>query len=50
MATHSSIPAWRIPRTEEPGGLQSTGTQKSDTTELTHGCLGKGKSVVSRKF
>ena len=22
MATHSSIPAWRIPRTEEPGGLQ----------------------------
>ena len=23
MATHSSIPAWRIPRTEEPGGLQS---------------------------
>ena len=25
MATHSSILAWRIPRTEEPGGLQSTG-------------------------
>ena len=24
MATHSSIPAWRIPQTEEPGGLQST--------------------------
>ena len=24
MATHSSIPAWRIPWTEEPGGLQST--------------------------
>ena len=23
MATHSSILAWRIPRTEEPGGLQS---------------------------
>ena len=23
MATHSSIPAWKIPRTEEPGGLQS---------------------------
>ena len=23
MATHSSIPAWRIPWTEEPGGLQS---------------------------
>ena len=24
MAAHSSIPAWRIPWTEEPGGLQST--------------------------
>ena len=28
MATHSSIPAWRIPETEEPGGLQSVGLQK----------------------
>ena len=27
MATHSSIPAWRIPWAEEPGGLQSTGSQ-----------------------
>ena len=27
MATHSSIFAWKIPRTEEPGGLQSTGPQ-----------------------
>ena len=26
MATHSSILAWRIPRTEEPGGLQSIGS------------------------
>ena len=26
--THSSILAWRIPRTEEPGGLPSTGTQR----------------------
>ena len=32
MATHSSILAWRIPWTEEPGGLQSMGS-KSDTTE-----------------
>ena len=31
MATHSSILAWRIPWTEEPGGLQSTGSQKSQT-------------------
>ena len=28
IATHSSIPAWRIPQTEEPGGLQSTGLQR----------------------
>ena len=31
MATHSSIPAWRIPWTEEPGGLQSVGSAKSPT-------------------
>ena len=28
MATHSSVLAWRIPRTEEPGGLQSMGSQR----------------------
>ena len=28
MATHSSILAWSIPWTQEPGGLQSTGSQK----------------------
>ena len=28
MATHSSILAWRIPQTEEPGGLQSKGSQR----------------------
>ena len=28
MATHSSVLAWRIPRTEEPGGLQSVGSQR----------------------
>ena len=34
MATHSSILAWRIQWTEEPGGLQSMGLQReSDTTE-----------------
>ena len=31
MATHSSILAWEIPWTEEPGGLQSMGPQKSQT-------------------
>ena len=28
MATHSSILVWRIPGIEEPGGLQSTGSQR----------------------
>ena len=37
LATHSSILAWRVPQTEEPGGLQSmqlqkSGTQLSDST------------------
>ena len=37
MATHSSIVAWRIPWTEEPGGLQSMGCKELETTEqLTH--------------
>ena len=31
MTTHSSILAWEIPWTEEPGGLQSMGSQKSRT-------------------
>ena len=31
-ATHSSILAWKILWTEEPGGLQSMGSQKSDMT------------------
>ena len=30
MATHSGILAWETPRTEEPGGLQSTGSQSHD--------------------
>ena len=34
-ATHSSILAWRIPWTEEPGGLQPMGSQQSDMTEAT---------------
>ena len=33
MATHSSILAWRIPWTEELGGLLSMGRKESDTTE-----------------
>ena len=33
MLTHSSILAWKIPWTEEPGGLQSRGRKESDTTK-----------------
>ena len=33
IATHSRILVWRIPWTEEPGGLQSMGHKESDTTE-----------------
>ena len=33
MATHSSILAWEIPWTEQPGGLQSMDLQETDTTE-----------------
>ena len=32
MATYSSILAWKTPSTEEPGGLQSKGSQELDTT------------------
>ena len=40
MEIPSSILAWRIPWTEEPGGLQSMGSQESDMTEATkHVCL-----------
>ena len=47
MAPHSSTLAWRIPWTEEPGGLQSMGSLESDTTERLHfhfslSCIGEG--------
>ena len=47
MATHSSILPWRIPWTEEPGGLQSMGRKGLDMTEqLTHPEEGgEGKSL-----
>ena len=43
MVTHSCLLAWRIPRTEEPGGLQSMGSQRvgrDRATERTHVRLG----------
>ena len=36
MVIHSSILAWRIPWREEPGGLQSMGSQELDMTEYVH--------------
>ena len=45
MATHSSILVWRNPWAEEPGKLQSTGSQESDTTE--HMCVLCAKSLQS---
>ena len=48
MATHSSILAWRIPWTEEPGRLQSVGCKESDMTEqLTHTYVVKISSFSS---
>ena len=45
MATHSSIPAWRIPWTEEPGGLQSIGLQRVGNDWATTNILLKEFSV-----
>ena len=40
MAIYSSFLAWELPRTEDPCGLQSMGSQESDTTEQAHGWPG----------
>ena len=47
MAPHSSTLAWKIPWTEEPGRLQSTGSQRVGQTERLHfhfsfSCIGEG--------
>ena len=41
MATHSSVLAWRIPGTEEPGGLPSMGSHRvgHDSCDLAYGCF-----------
>ena len=51
MSTHSNILAWRIPRTEEPGGLQFIGSQRvghyGSNLAPTHACInwdGNGKA------
>ena len=48
MATHSSIPAWRIPRTEKPGRLQSIGSQRVgyNSSDLAHTCTGLGRAAA----
>ena len=45
MATRSSILAWKVLRTEEPGGLQSTGLQRAGTTE--HTCTQSALPIVA---
>ena len=45
MATHSSVLAWRIPGTGEPGGLPSPGRTESDTTGVTQQSKAKSKGV-----
>ena len=47
MAPHSSTLVWKIPWAEEPGGLQSMGLPRVDTTEQLHfhfslSCIGEG--------
>ena len=52
VATHSSILAWRIPWTEEPGGLQPTGCKELDMTEqltLSYLNLKKKRPPKSKK-
>ena len=52
MATHSSTLAWKIPRTEEPGGLQSMGSLRVGRTERLHfhfslSCTGEGNGNLA---
>ena len=48
MATHSSILAWRIPLTEEPGGLQCMGLKGSGTTAATTvNCYSAAGTILS---
>ena len=52
MATRSSILAWKIPRTEEPGGYGPWGRKESDTTKHahTHKTSGRCMSLWSLKL
>ena len=46
METPSSILAWKIPWTEEPGGLQPMGYKESDITEHTHNLLSRENILI----
>ena len=50
MATHRSILAWEIPWTEEPGGLQSMGLQKSQTWLSTEKAMAPHSSTLAWKI
>ena len=50
MATQFSIPAWRIPGTEKPSGLQSTRSQASDMTEVTWRACIYGEEIYSTEL
>ena len=47
MGTHSSIPAWRIPWTEDPDGYSPQGLRESDMTERLskHACMQEGIDI-----
>ena len=49
MAIHSNILAWKIPWTEEPGGLQSMGLQESDTLATKPPPTEEKKDLMGRK-
>ena len=52
MATHSSVLAWRIPRTQAPGRLQSMGSQRvrHDWATITHSEDSAGASLVAQQW
>ena len=50
MATHSSILAWKIPQTEEPGGLQSMWMQRVRLSHFIGDCPGEQTPGLKTKF
>ena len=50
MATHSRILAWKIPWTEEPGGLQSMGSQRIRYDQATEHKITKLSDIIQYLF